>query len=102
MSVKIATLVYMSYRALKYITLNCIINYWSKLIKLKYMRHVFKKNYNLIIKNFVPMWLRREQYYSSHIAVSFTRNSRETVNRETALYLIQQNSVVPKRFNTKL
>ena len=42
-----------------------------KLLKLKYMHHIFKKNYNLIIKNFVPMCLRGEQYYPSHIAVLY-------------------------------
>ena len=35
------------------------------------MRHISKKNYNLIIKNFILMYLRREQYYSSHIAVLY-------------------------------
>ena len=50
----------MWYRALKYITLNCIINYQSKWLKLKHMHHIFKKNYNLIIKNF-----------PSHIAVLY-------------------------------
>ena len=69
MSVKIVTSFYVPYRALKYIRLNCIINYWSKLFKLKYMHHIFKKNYNLIIKSFAPMCLRRERYYPSHIAV---------------------------------
>ena len=71
MSVKIVTWVYISYRALKYITLNCIINYYSKLLKLKYMHYIFKKNYNLIIKNFISMCLRREQHYSSRIAVLY-------------------------------
>ena len=69
MSVKIVTWVYISYRALKYITLNCIINYYSKLLKLKYMHYIFKKNYNLIIKNFIPTCLRRD--YPSHIAVLY-------------------------------
>ena len=35
------------------------------------MRHIFRKNYNLIIKNFIPMCLRREQHYPSHIAVLY-------------------------------
>ena len=73
MSVKIVTWVYVSYRALKFITLNCIVNYQSKLFKLKYIHHIFKKNYNSIIKNFVPMCLRREHYYPSHIAVLLHR-----------------------------
>ena len=33
------------------------------------MHHILKKNNNLFIKNFVPMCLRGEQYYPSHIAV---------------------------------
>ena len=49
MSVKIVAWVYVSYRALKFITLNCIVNYQSKLFKLKYIHHIFKKNYNSII-----------------------------------------------------
>ena len=71
MSVKIVTWVYVSYRVLKYITLNCIINYLSKLLKFRYMHDTFKRNYNLIIKNFISMSLRREQHYSSHIAVLY-------------------------------
>ena len=35
------------------------------------MHHIFKKNYNLVIKNFILMCLRREQHYSSHIAVLY-------------------------------
>ena len=33
------------------------------------MRHIFKKYYNSIIWNFIPMCLRIKQYYPSHIAV---------------------------------
>ena len=71
MSVKIVTWVYVSYRVLKSITLNCIINYLSKLLKFRYMHDTFKKNYNLIIKNFIPMCLRIKQHYPSHIAVLY-------------------------------
>ena len=35
------------------------------------MRHIFKKNYNLVIKHFVPMCLRREHHYPSRIAVLY-------------------------------
>ena len=35
------------------------------------MHHIFKKNYNLIIENFISMCLRREQHYPSHIAVLY-------------------------------
>ena len=35
------------------------------------MHHIFKKNYNLIIKNFIPVCLRTEQHYSSHIVVLY-------------------------------
>ena len=53
------------------------------------MHHIFKKNYNLIIKNFIPMCLRREQHCS---AVSFTHKSRQTPPyRETVL----QNKIQP-------
>ena len=32
------------------------------------MHRIFKKNYNLVIRNFVPMCLRRKQHYPSHVA----------------------------------
>ena len=35
------------------------------------MHHIFKKNDNLIIKNIIPMCLRREQHYPSHIVVLY-------------------------------
>ena len=35
------------------------------------MHHIFKKNYNLIIKSFIPICLRREQHYPLHIAVLY-------------------------------
>ena len=35
------------------------------------MHHIFKKNYNLIIKNFIPMCLPREHHYPSHVAVLY-------------------------------
>lgn len=35
------------------------------------MHDIFKKNYNLIIKNFISMCLRKEQHYPSHIAVLY-------------------------------
>lgn len=35
------------------------------------MHHIFTKNYNLIIKNFIPMCLHREQHYPSYIAVLY-------------------------------
>ena len=71
MSVKIVMWVYVSYRALKYVTHDFIINYQSKLLNLKYMHRIFKKNCNWVIKNFIPMFLRREQRYPSHIAVAY-------------------------------
>ena len=35
------------------------------------MHHIFEKNYNLIIKNFIRMCLRREQHCPSYIAVLY-------------------------------
>ena len=35
------------------------------------MHHIFRENYNLVIKHFVLVCLRREQHYPSHIAVLY-------------------------------
>ena len=35
------------------------------------MHHIFKKNYNLVIENFIPMCLRKEQNYPSHVAMLY-------------------------------
>ena len=40
MSVKIVTCVYVSYRALKYTTLNCIINYYSWSVCVIFLRKI--------------------------------------------------------------
>ena len=56
------------------------------------MRGIFKKNNHLIFKNFISMCLRRETALSVTYcsAVSFTRNSRQTLPyRETAPRKIQ-------------
>ena len=60
------------------------------------MHYIFKKNYNLVIKNFIPMCSRKEQHYPSHIAVLYClRVIRVKLCRTEKQPA--QNSVVPKR-----
>lgn len=62
------------------------------------MYHIFKKNYNLIIKNFIPMYSRREQHCSSHIVVLYRLHViRVELSRTEKQPRV--NSAVPKRLN---
>ena len=62
------------------------------------MHRIFKKHYNLIIKNFIAMCLRREQHYPSHIAMPYrVRVIRVKLKRNNSA----QNLAVPKRLRVK-
>lgn len=63
-------------------------SYLSEMLKFKYVQYIFKKNNNLIIKYFIPMYSRENVTHCSN--VSFICSSRQILpSREIALRKIE-------------